>query len=839
MKVIYSLLILHFIFYQSVLSQGHLGLLSLSDYLPKLEEKFDIKFSYLEKYASLTVKDYSYDTKKACITKLERQLNLRIEELESDQFVIRKFKPSDLVSVCGLVVNNNFPIKNLGIESSTGNPKVTSDQSGYFSIENVAYGSELLIKDQGFLIKSLLVSQLYIENCPKIEVYLYQENLKEVVIENYLTKGITKKRQLINIKTNDFGVLPGISEPDVMKSLEHIPGVQSPFEMASKLYVRGSTPDQNLVLWNGVNIYNPSHFFGLISAFNPYVIDEINFYPKAINAKYKSRVGGLIDLKTSDEIINEFSGGGGANLINLDAFAKIPIIQDKLSISVSGRRSFNDVVKTPTYTSMSERVFQNFNSSDDSLESEDSFYFFDTSIGLNAKFTNKDYVQFNAIYASNNLDFSLQNETILQSNDWITKNEGYALKWQHRYLEKLTQNTEVTLSNYLMQYTSQTDNINQIEEADELKRNFINDLGVKSYIKFDYENFKSLEIGFHSALNNTRYSVENSTQSLNFTLDDHQNKLVTNSLFGEYNFDNDNSFLQLGFRINSYSVSNDLYMEPRLFAETEIFEGFKLNTSASITNQAITQIQESLVSSFTLETDLWRVTDNEEYKILESQHYSFGSSYTSKSWFLETDLYYKRTDNITSLTAGFLNPFDNNFHVGNTNTIGFEFFAKKKFTNYSTWVSYNFSNQQTRFDEINNGNYYTSNLNIDHTIKWQHYFQWNQFQFSLGWFWHSGRATTDVTYNKTEGQPVEVLYDELNTLNLPIYHKLDFSMLYNIKPKNKNLSYQLGLSIQNIYNRKSILNREYRLTPGIDNSLEVFDYYSLAFTPNISLRVFW
>ena len=86
---------------------------------------------------------------------------------------------------------------------------------------------------------------------------------------------------------------------------------------------------------------------------------------------------------------------------------------------------------------------------------------------------------------------------------------------------------------------------------------------------------------------------------------------------------------------------------------------------------------------------------------------------------------------------------------------------------------------------------------------------------------------------------MEVFYNELNTLNLPIYHKLDFSLLYNLKPNNQSFRYQLGLSIQNVYNRKSILNQEYRLTPGIDNDLINYTYYSLGFTPNLSFRAFW
>ena len=111
-----------------------------------------------------------------------------------------------------------------------------------------------------------------------------------------------------------------------MKSLEHVPSIQSPFELASKLHVRGSTPDQNLILWNGIKTYSQSHFFGLLSAFNPYVVDQVNYYSRAVQAKYGDRLAGVIDMETDPTVHNEFTGGAGLNMISGDAFAKVPLI---------------------------------------------------------------------------------------------------------------------------------------------------------------------------------------------------------------------------------------------------------------------------------------------------------------------------------------------------------------------------------------------------------------------------------------------------------------------------------------------------------------------------------
>ena len=114
------------------------------------------------------------------------------------------------------------------------------------------------------------------------------QELDEVVIKEYITSGVNENLDgSISISPKELGILPGLTEPDVLQSIQLIPGVQSPTETASGLYIRGGTPDQNLILWDGIKMYQSGHFFGTFSVFNPYITEDIKLFKRATNALKK------------------------------------------------------------------------------------------------------------------------------------------------------------------------------------------------------------------------------------------------------------------------------------------------------------------------------------------------------------------------------------------------------------------------------------------------------------------------------------------------------------------------------------------------------------------------
>jgi len=159
--------------------------------------------------------------------------------------------------------------------------------------------------------------------------------LNEIVLKNYITNGVQKQKDgSFNILPKQLNILPGITEPDLFQTIQLLPGVISLEETSTDIHVRGGSPDQNLILWDGIKIYHSGHLFGTFSAFNPYITNEINFINKGTDAKYGDRVSSVIDIKTNNEVAEKTSGGFGFNMIEADAFLEAPVIKNKLSILV-------------------------------------------------------------------------------------------------------------------------------------------------------------------------------------------------------------------------------------------------------------------------------------------------------------------------------------------------------------------------------------------------------------------------------------------------------------------------------------------------------------------------
>ena len=196
---------------------------------------------------------------------------------------------------------------------------------------------------------------------------------------------------LSTIKPESFGILPGLIEPDVLQTIQALPGVLSTDETVSNINVRGGTHDQNLLLWDGIKMYQSGHFFGLISAFNPYTTKRINVYKNGTSAKYGDGISSVIDMQLPNEIDNEFKAGLGFNLINADGFAKIPL-SNKTELQISSRRSVTDLILTPTYDQYFKRIFQDSdltNENRNSISQNEQFYFYDINVKFLYDITDK------------------------------------------------------------------------------------------------------------------------------------------------------------------------------------------------------------------------------------------------------------------------------------------------------------------------------------------------------------------------------------------------------------------------------------------------------------------
>lgn len=286
--------------------------------------------------------------------------------------------------------------------------------------------------------------------------------LNEVLIDSYVTSGINKnKNGSIAILPQELGVLPGLTEPDVLESLKIIPGVQSPDETAAGIYIRGGTPDQNLIFWDGIKMYYSGHFFGMLSAFNPYTAKKITLSKSGTQARYGNKIAGVIDIKTIDSIPQKITGGFGTNMTHADAYIRIPL-SEKTAFTTSLRRSFNDVFNTFTFDKLSNRVFQTINANQErniltknvSFNRNNHFFFSDYSAKFIYKPTPTQSLSFSYLHTINELSYNFEIPIYKDSyiNDLDIRSNGLSIVWNNELTYKLTQNFKVYFSNFNLNY---------------------------------------------------------------------------------------------------------------------------------------------------------------------------------------------------------------------------------------------------------------------------------------------------------------------------------------------------------------------------------------------------
>ncbi len=196
-----------------------------------------------------------------------------------------------------------------------------TNQKGLLQFENTGQSSYLL-HVSGYGSVSVQSS----ENCVPIYLSPVYKQLKEVVVTSYITTGIDRNRDgSITLAQKPLGPIPGQTTPDILQSIQMIPGVSSLDESSSEIQIHGGTSDQNLVLFDHIRVFNSGYLYGMFSRFNPYATEKAIIYKTGTSAVYGDRVSGVIDITTDDTVAQKVSGGIGIDGLSADGYLKIPL----------------------------------------------------------------------------------------------------------------------------------------------------------------------------------------------------------------------------------------------------------------------------------------------------------------------------------------------------------------------------------------------------------------------------------------------------------------------------------------------------------------------------------
>ncbi|RNL85147.1 TonB-dependent receptor [Sinomicrobium pectinilyticum] len=817
---------------------------SLARVLPALENHFHIKFSYADE----DIAPYRIDPPDLekqlpeILSEIEVQTSLNFKKLDNRYYTITR-KTTDICITVKDALSGD-PVIGATVEVTGSNRFAVTDTLGDFRLAGISGNAELLIRSMGYGTTNIRAAEWTASPCKPLLLRPEYQELEEVVVKQYLTTGLQKKMDgSVGISTESFGILPGLAEPDILHTIQALPGVKSVNETVSNINIRGGSHDQNLILWDGIKMYQSGHFFGLISAFNPYLTRNVSVIKNGASALYGDGVSGTIDMRSADEIDNAFTGGAGFNLIGADAFARIPL-DKKLAVHISARRSVTDFVSTPTYNSYFDRVFQDSKITDidnqevsEDIRRNENFFFYDASLKILYDPHEKHKVRANAIIFKNSLLYDESTASTSESKQSTLDQQNLAFgasvesEWSARFTS--------SVNAYYTKYNLDAINYTLFTDQRLILNNEVLESGVRLHTNYKITNtinllngYQFYEVGITNTddINTPRFRVKE------------KDVIKNHAFFSEVSYQSPQkkTYIRGGLRVNYIGKFEKYIYEPRLNIRQKLNRRFALELQGEMRSQVTNQVIDLQRDFLGVEKRRWILSNNDDLPVTRSKQASVGINYNRSSFYTGLEVFYKTVDGITTSGQEFQNEGQYLRTAGSYTTKGLEFLINKKTERYSTWLSYTYSVNDYEFEALDPASF-PNNLDIRHSVSFAGTYIINKLKLALGLNWHSGRPFTmpQEGYEVIERQTGNTInYNSSNSDRLPEFLRADLSSTYNFSISEK-VNATVGIAILNVFNKKNTLDIYYRLEDDQSTDIQRVENLSLGITPNMTFRVFF
>ncbi len=648
--------------------------------------------------------------------------------------------------------------------------------------------------------------------------------LKEAVITAKAAEGAQDKTQMstINIPISQIKALPAfLGEVDLLKVLQLMPGVQSGSEGSSGLYVRGGGPDQNLILLDGVPVYNASHLFGFFSVFNSDAINNVELMKGGFPARYGGRTSSVVDIYMKEGNANKFHGEGAIGIVSAKLTLEGPIQKDRTSFIVSARRTYIDILAQPFIKHMNEN-------SDNQVST--GYYFYDLTAKINHRFSNKDRLYLSAYMGSDkfhledaygNLNFDSYASSSSSRIEW--GNITSALRWNHIFTNQLFGNTTVTYSRF--HFNTGYDwvekrNYSYKPESDTYKMDYnssIEDWSGK--VSFDYIPSPDHYVRFGASAINHLFepgvtTFSETTMAIDTTMGASRIRTNEFDLYAEDDFSITGKLkINAGLHWSGFAVRNDFYnyLQPRISARYLLTEKLAAKASYSRMAQYVHLLTNSGVS---LPTDLW-VPTTDILKPQISDQLAIGLSQNfNKTYEASIEAYYKKMDNVLEYREGasFFDldgKWENKVLQGKGKSYGIEFFGQKKAGKLTGWIGYTLSWTDRTFEFLNGGKTFPYKYDRRHDFSVVAIYQPSKrIELSGTWVFGTGNAITIPTATFPGDNPFYPgsiiegkAYTERNSYRMNPYHRLDLGISFIRKTRWGESRWIINL--YNTYNRQN------------------------------------
>ena len=709
---------------------------------------------------------------------------------------------SNIITMAGYIkdIRTGEPVAGASIYIDKPRIGVSSDQNGYYAI-SLPRGKHILnIQSLGIRdMKRQIV--LYSDGKMNIDATGSIMSLKKVTISAQKisnVRGTIMGVQKLDIKTvKQVPVVFG--EADILRVVTTLPGVKTVGEASTGLNVRGGSSDQNLILFNDATIYNPAHFFGMFSSFNPELISNVELYKSSIPASYGGRLSSVLDINSREGNKKEFTGSAGIGLLTSRVNIEGPIEKNKSSFILGGRS---------TYSNWLFKLLP-----DEYKNSKADFY--DLNLIVNNQINKNNTLYFTG-YLSND-QFNLNSDTAYGYG-----NKNISVKWKHIFNNKFNSLITTGLDDYGYKINSQLLPLSAYQlsfgiQQTYFKAHFIYNINSKHNIDFGWNSlYYNLSPGTYAPLGSKSLVVKNVIN---------KEQALENALYATDHFTiNARLKLDAGIRLSAFTAlgpnSINTYPAGSPRTENNIINTVKYNSGDLIKTYGGPEIRLGLryVIDETLSlkagynsqrqyihslsnttamapTDIWKLSDP-NIKPQIGDQVSLGVYKNLNSNTIETSLevYYKTMDNYLDYKSGaklVMNPHIETDVIGTQGkAYGVELLVKKTAGKLNGWISYTWSRVLLRMNDplageiINKGAYYPSNYDKPHDLTMIANYKFShRFSVSFNTSYSTGRPITLPIGVFSYGGSLRTLYADRNAYRIPDYFRTDFSM--NIEGNHK------------------------------------------------------
>ena len=655
--------------------------------------------------------------------------------------------------------------------------------------------------------------------------------IQEVVVSAKKGENVNStKMGQIELQIDQIKTLPAfMGEVDVIKAIQLLPGVSSISEGGQGFYVRGGGPDQNLVLLDEGVVYNAAHLFGFFSVFNSDAVKSVNLIKGGMPANYGGRLSSVLEVNMNEGNNKGFHIKGGIGAISSRFTIEGPLVKNRGSFIISGRRTYIDLLMKAAI-------------SDTSPFAGSSYYFYDVNAKFNYKISDKDRIFLSGYYGKD--VFSFQDRDGGFGADMPWGNGIAALRWNHLFSNKLFMNVTGTFSDYMFKFGSSQDQF-RFELASGVR-----DLGGK--VDFSYfPNAKHRikwggEYIYHTF---TPTSVSAEADSIDFNTGEAQQLFGHESaIYVMDDFDlNDKFRLNVGLRYSTYqhvgpftrfikgNISSpdtaityekgDLLkfyhgLEPRVSFRWLISDKSSIKAGYSYNYQYVHLTSLSAVS---LPTDVWFPT-TDKVKPQKGWQGSVGyfRNFFNDKFETSVEVYYKGMKNLIEFKEGALpgdnvnDNTDNLLVFGTGRAYGIELFIKKSAGKFTGWIGYTLAKTERTFPDLNGGKVFAAKYDRRHDLSIVGTYKLNErWTFSSAFIYATGNTLTLPTSWYIQDQNLLYNYGDRNATRMAPYHRLDISATLYSKPTKKRTDFATNLevdvkkkfrsnwafSVYNVYNR--------------------------------------